>query len=55
MVMKQLWIVFKHNGNELLRCTVKGLHSGEMENTKNLLAYEKHINAEEIEVTYDFN
>ena len=52
--MKELWLVFMHDDKELLRCTVKGLHYGEVEETKNLLAYEKHIPASEIETTYVF-
>ena len=44
------WVVFYHNGKELMRYSVNGTHSGELQETKNLLAYELGVGVEEITV-----
>lgn len=46
--MNRQWIVFKHGDQELLAITLKGLAEGEITATKELLAAERSIPAEEI-------
>lgn len=44
------WIVFYHNGKEILAITVDGLMCDEIINTKELLAYERGISPDEITI-----
>ena len=46
--MLEDYLVFYHEGKELLAYTVRGSFSGEIEATKGLLAYENNIPCEEI-------
>ena len=52
--MKALWVVFRdQNGKELCAYTVKGTFRGELAATKELLASERGIPAEDISVTVE--
>ena len=42
------WIVFCHEGQELLRLSIDGMFPGELQATAELLAYEHDIPAEAI-------
>ena len=42
------WVVFEANGKELLQITADDVFPGEIKETKELLAYEKKINVEDI-------
>ena len=44
------WIVFYHNGKEILEITVDRLICDEIINTKELLAYERDISPDEITI-----
>lgn len=44
------YIVFYHDGKELAAYTVRGTFAGEMEATKNLLAYEHGISEDAIRI-----
>lgn len=50
--MNKEWIVFsnKLNGKELLSLSIEGTFQGEIEATKDLLAYENKINKTDIEI-----
>lgn len=50
MKKKEMWIVFLLNGRELAAYTVRGKFAGELEETKNLLAYENGVLPETIEI-----
>ena len=43
------WIVFYHDGREILRISKNGLHAGELQATLGLLAYERGISVGDIE------
>lgn len=45
------YIVFYHGKKELAAYTLRGTFAGEMEATKELLAYENGISADEIRTT----
>lgn len=49
------WIVFKNKntGKELCAYTITGSFSGELEATKEMLAYENGIDVTEIEITIE--
>lgn len=46
--MREKWLVFYHNGKEICRYTLRGTFTGERENTVQLLAAERGIDASEI-------
>lgn len=48
-VRKRGWIVFYHDGLEILRISKNGLHDGELQDTIGLLAYERGISEGDIE------
>lgn len=48
--MKEEYLVFYYKQKELAAYTLRGTFPGEMEATKELLAYEKGITAAEIQV-----
>ena len=48
--MLEEYLVFYHEGKELLAYTVQGSFAGELEATKELLAYENNIPYEKITV-----
>lgn len=48
-VRKRGWIVFYHDGREILRISKNGLHEGELQDTIGLLAYERGISEGDIE------
>lgn len=50
--MKGKRIVFKLRGKELCSISLKGLFSGEIQETKGLLAYENKVNESEIKAIY---
>lgn len=47
------WAVFYHGDKELASFTVSGMAPGEVEATKELLAYEKNIPVSEIRAVYE--
>ena len=49
IVGKRGWIVFYHDGREILRISKNGLHEGELQATIGLLAYERGISESDIE------
>lgn len=46
-------IVFRHNGDVLLAISLNDTFEGEVQSTKELLAYEKNIDISEINVTIE--
>ena len=44
------WIVFMYQGKELAAYTIKGTFVGELEATRELLAYEMKCSPEDIEI-----
>ena len=46
--MREKWLVFYHNGQEICRYTLRGTFTGERESTLQLLAAERGIDASEI-------
>lgn len=50
---REQWLIFRHEGRELFRYTIRGTFPGEREETINLLAYENGIQAEEIICTIE--
>ena len=48
--MKEEYLVFYHGQKELLAYTVRGTFAGELDATKDLLAYEHGITKESIQV-----
>ena len=46
--MKELYIVFFVNGKEKAAYTVRGTFHGELEDTKNLIAYENGMDPENV-------
>lgn len=46
--MREKWLVFYHNGKEICRYTLRGTFAGECDNTVQLLAAERGIDASEI-------
>ena len=51
--MKEKYLVFYYEQKELLAYTVRGSFSGELEATKELLAYENGISTDAIRVTQE--
>ena len=52
--MKEEYLVFYHGQRELLAYTVRGTFAGELDATKDLLAYENGITKEAIRVIKEF-
>lgn len=48
MTKTEKWIVFKLNGEELMRYTVRGTFAGELEATKEILAAGNNCKPEDI-------
>ena len=48
--MEKKWIAFDHEGVELMRLTIKGTFEGEIESTRELLAYERGLAPEDIKI-----
>ena len=44
------WVIFKHNDEELCRISIEGLFAGEINATKELLAYENGVDISDIKV-----
>lgn len=53
MKHKKKWKVFYHNEKELCAYTLEGTFAGEESATKEMLAYEKGIDIEEIKVVIE--
>lgn len=49
--MREVWVVFKLNGEEICSYTMDGTFAGELVSTKELLASEKGCDVKDIEVT----
>lgn len=47
---KEAWLIFTLDGKEIAAYSIKGTFSGELEATKDLLAFENHCPKEEIKV-----
>lgn len=47
------WFVFYHGNKELCAYTVRGTFEGELESTKELLAYENGVHVNEISVAIE--
>lgn len=52
--MKEEYLVFYHNKKELAAYTIRGTFEGELEATKELLAYENGISTEAICVKKEY-
>ena len=51
--MKEEYIVFYHNEKELAAYTVRGTFAGELDATKELLAYENGIAVQDIKTVHE--
>lgn len=53
MTRSEPCFVFRLNGRELCRYTIRGTFVSEAKNTRELLAYENDVDAEDIKITIE--